>query len=88
MTALTTKRPWLPVAIGLFAVGWGANQFSPLLLVYRAQLHLSAGDLGLLFGLYAVGLIPGLLIGGPASDRFGRRRLVLAFVALSPWPPR
>ncbi len=83
-TRTITKESWVPVAIGLFAVGWGANQFSPLLLVYRAQLHLSAGDLGLLFGLYAVGLIPGLLIGGPASDRFGRRRLVLPFVALSP----
>ena len=62
----------------------GREPVLPLLLVYRAQLHLSAGDLGLLFGLYAVGLIPGLLIGGPASDRFGRRRLVLPFVALSP----
>jgi MFS family permease len=79
-----TTRPWILVAIALFAVGWGANQFSPMLLVYRAQLHLSAGDLGLLFALYAVGLIPGLLVGGPASDHFGRRRLVLPFVALSP----
>jgi len=79
-----TTKPWIPVAIALFAVGWGANQFSPMLLVYRAQLHLSAGDLGLLFALYAVGLIPGLLVGGPASDHFGRRRLVLPFVALSP----
>lgn len=50
-----TTKPWIPVAIALFAVGWGANQFSPMLLVYRAQLHLSAGDLGLLFALYAVG---------------------------------
>ena len=66
-------KPWIPVAIALFAAGWGANQFSPMLLVYRAQLHLSAGDLGLLFALYAVGLIPGLLVGGPASDHFGRR---------------
>ncbi|HEX3316586.1 MAG TPA: MFS transporter [Solirubrobacteraceae bacterium] len=78
------SRTWIPVAIALFAVGWGANQFSPMLLVYRAQLHLSAGDLALLFGMYAVGLIPGLLIGGPASDRFGRRRLVLPLIALSP----
>jgi MFS family permease len=29
-------------------------------------------------------LIPGLLIGGPASDRFGRRPVVWPFVALSP----
>jgi MFS family permease len=84
MAAADRPRTWVPVAVALFAVGWGANQFSPLLLVYRAHLHLGAGELSLLFGLYAVGLIPGLLVGGPASDRFGRRRLVLPFVALSP----
>lgn len=68
----------------MFAVGWGANQFSSMLVVYRDELGLGSGTLSALFGVYALGLIPGLLIGGPASDRFGRRRLVLAFVALSP----
>ena len=38
----------------------------------------------LLFGLYAIGLVPTLLIGGTASDRWGRRAVVLPFVALSP----
>jgi MFS family permease len=84
--AMATKssRIWLPVGFAMLAVGWGANQFSPMLLVYRAQLGLSASGLALLFALYAIGLIPGLLIGGPASDRYGRRTLVLPFVALSP----
>src|SRR4051794_19578960 len=77
-------RSWLPVALALLAVGWGANQFSPMLLVYRAQLGLGAGDLALIFSLYALGLIPGLLVGGAASDRYGRRRVILPFVALSP----
>ncbi len=75
---------WRRVALGMFAVGWGANQFSSMLVVYRDELGLGSGTLSALFGVYALGLIPGLLIGGPASDRFGRRRLVLAFVALSP----
>jgi MFS family permease len=79
-----TSRAWLPVGFAMLVVGWGANQFSPMLLVYRAELGLSASDLALLFVLYAVGLIPGLLIGGPASDRYGRRALTLPFVALSP----
>jgi hypothetical protein len=37
-----------------------------------------------LFGVYAVGLVPGLLLGGPLSDRWGRRPVVLpaAIVAL------
>jgi MFS family permease len=72
------------VAIAMFAVGWGANQFSPMLIVYRHELGLGAGAVAGLFGIYAATLIPGLLIGGPASDRFGRRAVVLPFVALSP----
>jgi MFS family permease len=82
--AIKPSRAWLPVGFAMLVVGWGANQFSPMLLVYRAQLGLSAGELALLFALYAIGLVPGLLIGGPASDRYGRRALVLPFVALSP----
>lgn len=62
----------------------GANQFSPMLIVYRHELRLSAGAVAGLFLVYALTLIPGLLIGGPASDRFGRRPVVLPFVALSP----
>jgi len=65
-------------------VGWGANQFSPMLIVYRDRLGLSAGTLGAIFGVYALGLVPGLIVGGAASDRYGRRALVIPFVALSP----
>ena len=68
----------------MFAVGWGANQFSPMLLVYRDEIGLDASTRAALFGVYAAGLIPGLLLGGRASDRRGRRSLVLPFVALSP----
>jgi len=58
-------------------VAWGTNHFVPLLLVYRASLALTPFDLGILFGVYAVGLLPGLLLGGPLSDRIGRRAVVL-----------
>ena len=68
----------------MFAVGWGANQFSPMLIVYRHELRLTAGEVAGLFLVYALTLIPGLLVGGPASDRFGRRPVVWPFVALSP----
>ena len=68
----------------MFAVGFGANQFTPMLVVYKHELALSAGTQDALFGVYAIGLVPGLLLGGRASDRFGRRPLVLAFAALSP----
>jgi MFS family permease len=68
----------------MFAVGWGANQFSPMLIVYRHSLGLGAGEIAGLFAIYAATLIPGLLAGGPLSDRFGRRACVLPFAALSP----
>jgi len=75
---------WRRVAVAMFAVGWGANQFSPLLIEYRHALSLNAGVLAGLFGIYAAALIPGLLIGGPVSDRIGGRPVVLPFVILSP----
>jgi predicted MFS family arabinose efflux permease len=64
------------------AVAWGANQFVPLLLVYRDDLGISSTTTQAIFGLYAAGLVPGLLLGGPFSDRHGRRPvLVIALLA-------
>ena len=83
---MTRRTPpaWVRVALVMFAVGWGANQFSPMLIVYRHALGLNAGEIAGLFAIYAATLIPGLLAGGPLSDRFGRRACVLPFAALSP----
>jgi Major Facilitator Superfamily len=75
---------WVRVAFVMFAVGWGANQFSPMLIVYRHALGLGPGEIAGLFAIYAATLIPGFLAGGPLSDRFGRRACVLPFAALSP----
>ena len=85
-TTVIRRSPhaWMRIAFAMFAVGWGANQFSPMLIVYRHELRLTAGEVAGLFLVYALTLIPGLLIGGPASDRFGRRPVVWPFVALSP----
>jgi hypothetical protein len=68
---------WVRLAMILFGVGWGANQFSSLLGTYRLVLGLSESTTALLFGIYAVGLVPGLLLGGPAADRWGRGRVLL-----------
>jgi MFS family permease len=67
----------------LFGVGWGANQFAPMLLVYQRDLGIGEATLQAMLGVYALGLIPGLLIGGPLSDRVGRRAVVLPASALS-----
>ena len=78
-----TLAAWYRPALVMFAVGYGANQFVPLLAVYRTTLGLSDAQATAIFGVYALGLIPGLLLAGPASDRYGRRPLMLGFAALS-----
>jgi MFS family permease len=78
------RRYGARIAFAMAAVGWGANQFSPMLIVYRHELRIGPGAVAGLFLVYALTLIPGLLIGGPVSDRFGRRPVVLPFVVLSP----
>ncbi|MEV5569609.1 MFS transporter [Spirillospora sp. NPDC052269] len=74
---------WGPVALALFGVGWGANQFASLLGLYADRLHLGSGETRTMFAIYGLGLVPGLALGGPASDRYGRRRLMLPFVSMS-----
>ncbi|MFI5612652.1 MFS transporter [Amycolatopsis sp. NPDC051903] len=75
--------PWARVGAAVLAVGWGANQFSPLLIVYRDQEHLSPTVVTAIFGAYVVGLIPALLLGARFSDRFGRRRIMRPVLVLS-----
>ncbi len=79
----TPRRLWLGAAAALFAIAYGANQFSSLMVMYREQAHYSAVTVAAFFGVYAAGLVPGLLLGGPASDRWGRRRLLLPSVVVS-----
>jgi hypothetical protein len=74
---------WLPTAAVLMGMGWGSNQFTPMLLVYRQTLDLGTGTLAAMFGFYALGLIPGLLLAGPLSDAHGRRTVVVPAAAVS-----
>ena len=71
------------LTFGLFTVALGTNIPTPLLLVYRRTLGLSDADLTAVFGCYAIGLIAALTVSGAASDRFGRRALVLPFAVLA-----
>ena len=71
------------VALLLFAAGWGANHFAALLVVYAKELRLPPAALALLFGAYALGLVPGLIVAGRASDTLGRRALVVPASALA-----
>ncbi|HXD71030.1 MAG TPA: MFS transporter [Gaiellales bacterium] len=83
MTRLSARTAWLPAATGLLGAAWGSNQFTPMLLVYHRTLGLRTGTLEALFGAYAIGLIPGLLVGGRLSDTRGRRAIVMPAALLS-----
>lgn len=73
------RRDGFPVVVALlFVTGWAANHFAAMIPVLRDQESLSATALAGAFGIYAVGLLPGLLGGGGLSDRIGRRPVVLA----------
>jgi MFS family permease len=81
---VTSERlAWWGAGLAVAAVGWGAQQFTPLLLLYQAELGLSSTVVQATFGLYVLGLIPGLLLGGPVSDRYGRRRVMVPTLVVS-----
>ncbi len=79
----TRPRAWVPVAVAMFAIGWGANQFVSLLVAYRRDEGLSPVDVAALVGVYALGLIPALLLLGPVSDVRGRAPVLRAAAVVS-----
>ncbi|MFI2752199.1 MFS transporter [Cellulomonas sp. P22] len=77
------SRIWLGVAASMFTVAWGGNEFTPLLVLYREVSSFSALTVNVLLGAYVLGIVPALLVGGPLSDRYGRRPLLLPAAPLS-----
>lgn len=76
-------RDWARAALAMFAVGWGANQFAPLLTMYEEELGLGQDDVTAMFAIYIVGLIPALVLAGRWSDANGRRVLMRPVLVLS-----
>ncbi|MQY17525.1 MFS transporter [Nocardia macrotermitis] len=72
---VATPRAWRGVAAAMFVIAWGGNEFTPLLVMYKNH-GLSVTTVDVLLFDYVLGIVPALLIGGPLSDRFGRRRLM------------
>ncbi|WP_458788630.1 MFS transporter [Mycobacteroides chelonae] len=68
--------PWQRVALAMFGIAWGGNEFTPLLVMYR-QAGQSAASVDTLLFAYVLGIIPALFLGGPLSDRYGRRAVML-----------
>jgi hypothetical protein len=61
----------------LLATGWAANHFAAVIPVLSEREGLSPALLDGVFGVYALGLLPGLFGGGALSDRVGRPLVVL-----------
>lgn len=78
MTLAESTRAWLPVALGLMLVGWGANQFASMLAFYQQTHGFSQVAVTSMLGIYVAGLVPALLFGGRISDRFGRKGTSIA----------
>lgn len=71
------RRPSAGALLALFTLGWGSNQFAPLIVMYQSRLGVNAAQAQAMFVLYAVGLVPGLFMGGRWSDRHGRAPIVM-----------
>jgi MFS family permease len=76
-------KPWLLVAPATAMLAWGGNHFTPLLLMYRQVDGYSSVEVDLFLAFYILGLVPGFLIGGPLADRGGRKRVMIAGIAMS-----
>jgi Na+/melibiose symporter-like transporter len=80
---VTRVKPWLLVAPATAMLAWGGNHFTPLLLMYRQVDGYSSVEVDLFLAFYILGLVPGFLVGGPLADRGGRKRVMVAGLAMS-----
>jgi MFS family permease len=77
-----SPNAWRLIFPAILIVAWGGNHFSPLLLLYRRLDDYSTFQVDIVFAAYIVGIIPGFLLAGPLSDRYGRKPLLLASLFL------
>lgn len=54
----------------------GTSMVSPLLPLYKETFHLSQGSTTLIFAIYALAVLPTMLLFGQLSDQIGRKRVI------------
>lgn len=68
---------WLPLALNMFIVAWGGNEFTPLLVHYRLEGAFSDFIVDSMLVAYALGVAVGLLGAGQVTDHVGRKPIML-----------
>lgn len=77
MSSRQSARVFVGITLLLFTAGWGANHFSSVLVLIRDQEGVSSVMVNAAYGIYALGMLPCLLLGGMLADRWGPRFVVL-----------
>jgi MFS family permease len=88
VTVVPTRAPsrrasFLIVAAALFVLLLDGNLPTPLYAVYREQFGFSGTTLTLIFAVYAIVLVPSLLVFGQLSDRVGRVPVIVGALAVA-----
>lgn len=73
---------WLRVAPAVIALAWGGNHFVPLLLLYRRVDGYTQVEIDLSLAVYVFGIVPGFVLAGAWSDRYGRKPVMLVGIAI------
>ena len=77
MSSRQSARVFMGVTLLLFTAGWVAHHFASALVIIRDQQGVPSLLVNAAFGIYAIGMLPCLLLGGVFADRFGPRFIVL-----------
>ncbi|MBD3887615.1 MFS transporter [Phormidium tenue FACHB-886] len=72
------KQPVLIVSIAIFLITHAANLQIPLYSTYATLAGFGSGISAIAFSTYVAGLLPTLILLGGASDRIGRKKVILA----------
>lgn len=79
----TSPYLWLRVALSMFVVAWGGNQFTSMIVFYRGEGEFADLFVDSMLAIYAVGVGVGLLGAGTLADHWGRKTIMLPAPALA-----
>jgi MFS family permease len=78
---LSSRTALLAVAYAFAVTMIGTTMPTPLYPIYQRHIHFSALMVTVVYAAYGVGVLLALLLLGPLSDRYGRRRILIPGLA-------